>query len=81
VIAQSWYKVRHDGVARIIHWELARKGNFEVVSTGGNIVQCLYCIIVASSCYGISPFKQTGIWYTIALILPTLTFCRNNIIW
>jgi len=32
VIAQSWYKVRHDGVARIIHWELARKGNFEVVS-------------------------------------------------
>ena len=32
VIAQSWYKARHDAVARMIHWELARKGNFEIMT-------------------------------------------------
>ena len=31
VIAQSWYKVRHDAVDRI-DWELAKKGNFEIVT-------------------------------------------------
>jgi len=29
VIAQSYYKKRHDAVARIIHWELARKAGLE----------------------------------------------------
>jgi len=32
VIAQSWYKFRHDVVAQIIHRELARKGNIEINS-------------------------------------------------
>ena len=30
VIAQSFYKKRHDAVAKLVHWELAKKGGFEI---------------------------------------------------
>ena len=31
VIAQSCYKKRHDAAAQIIHWELAKRGGFDIV--------------------------------------------------
>ena len=31
VIAQSCYKKRHDAVAQIVHWELAKRGGFDIV--------------------------------------------------
>ena len=31
VIAQSCYKKCHDAVAQIVHWELAKRGGFDIV--------------------------------------------------
>ena len=31
VLAQSCYKKHHDAVAQIVHWELAKRGGFDIV--------------------------------------------------
>ena len=44
VIAQSFYKKRHDAVAKLVHWELAKRGGFEI--NDGNTAHCLFFTII-----------------------------------
>jgi len=62
VIAQTQYKSKHDNVAKLIHYELAKQEDFQLMISGGFMIPHLYRKIIL-------PSRLTGTFHIIGQTL------------
>jgi len=46
VIALSFYKKLHDAIAKLVHWELAKRGPLRTATGGGNTAHQLCFVVI-----------------------------------